>query len=426
MRVLIVGSGGREYAIGRALHQDPAVTQLYFAPGNGGTLALGKNVDIPDYEELAQFAKDEGIDLTIVGPEGPLVQGITDIFRKHGLLIFGPSQKAALLEGSKIYMKNFLRKYGIPTARYIETDVMEEAAEFIDELEPPIVVKADGLCAGKGVIIAKTREEAKEVAAQMLSGAAFGPAGERIVVEEFLDGYELSVFAVSDGERYILFPAAQDHKRLLDGDEGPNTGGMGAYAPTPLIDEELYRKIEERIIAPTIEGMRAEGTPFEGVLFAGLMIVDREPYVLEFNVRFGDPECEVLMPLLESSPSELFLKAARRELDQLEVKFGKRYAVGVVLASENYPYGKSKPSEIIIDEIVHKELAEHAHICFAGVSLIEGKLFATGGRVLVCVGVGESLKEARDYAYMLTGQIHFAGKKFRSDIAYQALREDNG
>jgi len=422
MKVLVVGSGGREYAIGLALSKDKNVERIYFAPGNGATLELGENVEVSGHEELAQFAKEEGIDLTIVGPEQPLVEGIVDIFRDHGLTIFGPTQKAALLEGSKIYMKNFLKRYNIPTARYIETQVMEEAAQFIDELTPPIVVKADGLCAGKGVIIAQSKEEAKEAAAQMLSGEAFGPAGQRVVIEEYLDGYELSVFAISDGQNYKILPAAQDHKRLLDGDKGPNTGGMGAYAPTPLIDDELARKIEERIIAPTIEGMAQDGVPFEGVLFAGLMIVDGEPYVLEFNVRFGDPECEVLMPLLKTPAGELFYKAATKQLDSLQIEFYDKYAVGVVMASENYPYGKSKPSEIIVDEIVHEDLAEHAHICYAGVSLIEGKLYATGGRVLVCVGIGQSIKEARDYAYMLTGQVHFAGKKFRTDIAYQALR----
>ena len=424
MKVLVVGSGGREYAIGLALKKDKSIEEIFFAPGNGATLELGENVEINDYSELADFARNRSIDLTIVGPEAPLVEGIVDVFREKGLTIFGPSQKAALLEGSKIFMKNFLKKYNIPTARYIETSIMEEAAEFIDELKPPIVVKADGLCAGKGVIIAKTKEEAKDAAARMLSGEAFGPAGERVIVEEFLNGYELSIFAISDGKNYKILPAAQDHKRLLDGDEGPNTGGMGAYAPTPLIDDELYQKIEQRIIAPTIEGMAEEGTPFEGVLFAGLMIVDGEPYVLEFNVRFGDPECEVLMPLLKTPASELFYKAATKKLDTLNIEFHDKYAVGVVMASENYPYGKSKPSEIIIDEIVHTDLKEHGHICFAGVSLIEGKLYATGGRVLVCVGIGDTIKEARDYAYLLTGQVHFAGKKFRKDIAYQALQVD--
>ncbi len=422
MNVLVVGSGGREYAIGLALKKDPAVKEILFSPGNGATLQLGENVEAPSFEELAQIAKEKNVDLTIVGPEAPLVEGIVDIFRSHGLTIFGPSQKAALLEGSKIYMKNFLKRHNIPTARYIETSMMEEAAEFIDELQPPIVVKADGLCAGKGVVIAQSKEEAKEAAAQMLSGEAFGPAGERVIVEEYLDGYELSVFAISDGKNYVILPAAQDHKRLMDGDKGPNTGGMGAYAPTPLINEALSKKIEEKIIAPTIDGMAQEGTPFEGVLFAGLMIVNDEPYVLEYNVRFGDPECEVLMPLLKTPASELFYKAATKRLQDLQVEFNDQYAVGVVLASENYPYGKSKPSEIIIDSIVHEDLAKHAHICFAGVTLMEGKLFATGGRVLVCVGMGKSIKEARDYAYMLAGQIHFAGKKFRSDIAYQALK----
>ncbi len=421
MDVLVVGSGGREYAIGLALSKDPAVKNIYFAPGNGATLQLGQNVEAEDFDALADFVQEKGIDLTIVGPEAPLVEGIVDIFRDRGLTIFGPTQKAALLEGSKIYMKNFLKKYNIPTARYIETSIMDEAAEFIDELEPPIVVKADGLCAGKGVIIAQSKDEAKEAAARMLSGEAFGPAGQRVIIEEYLDGYELSIFAISDGQEYVILPAAQDHKRLLDGDKGPNTGGMGAYAPTPLIDEELYRKIEERIIAPTIKGMAEDGVPFEGVLFAGLMIVDGEPYVLEYNVRFGDPECEVLMPLLKTPASELFYKAATKDLKNLKVEFEDKYAVGVVLASENYPYGKSKPSEIIIDDIVHEDLAKHAHICFAGVSLMEGKLFATGGRVLVCVGIGDTIKEARDYAYFLAGQVHFAGKKFRTDIAYQAL-----
>lgn len=422
MDVLIVGSGGREYAIGLALKRDKNINNIYFSPGNGATLALGENVEAQDFGDLADFVEERGIELTVVGPENPLVEGIVDVFKERGLTIFGPTQKAALLEGSKIFMKNFLKRHNIPTARYIETSIMDEAAEFIDELEPPIVVKADGLCAGKGVIIAKTREEAKKAAAEMLSGKSFGPAGLRVIIEEYLDGYELSLFAVSDGEDYTIFPAAQDHKRLLDGDKGPNTGGMGAYAPTPLIDEELYKKIDERIIAPTIKGMREEGTPFEGVLFAGIMVVDKEPYVLEFNVRFGDPECEVLMPLLKTPASELFYKAATKDMKNLKVEFYDRYAVGVVLASENYPFGKSKPTEIIIDDIVHEDLKEHAHICFAGVSLIEGKLFATGGRVLVCVGVGESLKEARDYAYLLTGQVHFAGKKFRRDIAYQALK----
>ena len=426
MKVMVVGSGGREYAIGRALHKDPAVEKIWFAPGNGATPEMGENVDISDYEALADYVQKEGIDLTIVGPEAPLVDGIVDIFKARGLKIFGPSKKAAQLEGSKIFMKNFLARHDIPTARYIETESIEEAFKFIDSLSEPIVVKADGLCAGKGVIIAKTRDDAKRAASEMLSGKAFGEAGTKIVVEEFLDGYELSVFAVCDGKGYVILPAAQDHKRLLDHDEGPNTGGMGAYAPTPLIDDALYKKIEERIIKPTVDGMAEEGMPFEGVLFAGLMIVNGEPYTLEFNVRFGDPECEVLMPLLKTPASELFDKAASGKLDALNVEFIDKYAVGVVMASKNYPYKSSEPAEIIVDKIVHTELAEKAHIDFAGVSLIDGKLMATGGRVLVCVGLGDSIREARENAYMLCGQVHFAGKQCRSDIAYQALAAENG
>ena len=422
MKVLVIGSGGREYAIGLALSKDPKVSKIYFAPGNGMTDTLGENISDKSFDALAKFAKEEGIDLTIVGPEAPLVEGIVDVFKAEGLTIFGPSKAAAQLEGSKSFMKNFLKKYGVPTAAYIETDDLQKASEFIETLTPPVVVKADGLCAGKGVIIAKTHEEAKQAAAEMLSGERFGDAGKAIIVEEYLDGYELSLFAICDGTDYKLLPAAQDHKRLLDGDEGPNTGGMGAYAPTPLIDDTLYRKIEERIIKPTLAGMREEGIPYEGVLFIGIMVVDGEPKVLEYNVRFGDPECEILMPLIKSSVFDLFYKGATGDLEHLDIEIADRYAVGVVMASRDYPYKSSVPAEIIVDEVVLEELKEKAHIAWAGVSKEDGKLFATGGRVLVCVGLGETIEEARDLAYLMTGQIHFAGKKFRKDIAYQALR----
>jgi phosphoribosylamine--glycine ligase len=255
----------------------------------------------------------------------------------------------------------------------------------------------------------------------MLSGKSFGDAGKNVIVEEFLDGYELSMFAICDGKDYILLPAAQDHKRLLDNDQGPNTGGMGAYAPTPLVDEVIYEKVKERVIRPTLDGMQKEGAPFEGVLFIGLMIVNGEPITLEFNVRFGDPECEILMPLMKTPARELFYKAATRKLDELNVEFEDKYAVGVVMASGNYPYDDSIPAEIVVDEIVHTEILEHTHISYAGVKKEDGILLATGGRVLVCVGVGDSIKQARDRAYMLCGQVHYVGKKLRTDIAYQAL-----
>jgi len=423
MKILILGSGGREYSIGLAIANENAGHELFFQPGNGATEDLGTNINIKDYEELATFAKENAIDLTIVGPEAPLVDGVVDIFKSHGLTIFGPSKEAARLEGSKVYMKNFLAKYNIPTARYIESDSIEELFKFTDTLEAPIVVKADGLCGGKGVIIAQSHDEAKKAISEMLSGKSFGDAGKKVIVEEFLDGYELSMFAVCDGKDYILLPAAQDHKRVGDGDTGPNTGGMGAYAPTPLVDEELYQKVKDRIIRPTLDGMQKEGAPFEGVLFIGIMVVKGEPITLEFNVRFGDPECEILMPLMTSSVSDMFYKAATNRLGEIKVEFSDQYAVGVVMASENYPYGSSTPAEIILDEVHHEEIAKYTHISFAGVSKEDGKLYATGGRVLVCVGLGDSIKEARDRAYLRCGQVHFAGKKFRSDIAYQALSE---
>ena len=421
MNVLIIGSGGREYSIGLALSRDDKVSKIYFAPGNGATDSIGENVDIKDYNDLANFAIESNIELTIVGPEAPLVDGVVDLFKSKGLTIFGSSKAASQLEGSKIFMKNFLSKYNIPTAEYIETDQLSRAEAFIDTMNEPIVVKADGLCGGKGVIIAQTKDEAKKAAKEMLNGERFGDAGTSIVIEEFLDGYELSLFAVCDGDDYKILPAAQDHKRLLNNDQGPNTGGMGAYAPTPLIDDNLYKEINRLVVEPTLSGMKKEGMPYEGVLFIGLMIVNGEVKVLEYNVRFGDPECEILMPLIKSSVFDLFYKAATSDLKSLKIEISNQYAVCVVMASKDYPYKSSMPAEIVIDEIVHQELKEKTHISFAGVTKEDGKLFATGGRVLLCIGVGDSIQEARDLAYMLCGQVHFAGKQFRQDIAYQAL-----
>ncbi|MCG3650675.1 phosphoribosylamine--glycine ligase [Aliarcobacter butzleri] len=420
MNILILGSGGREFSIGLSIFKENAHS-LFFMPGNGATDKLGKNINIKDYNDLAIWAKDNSIDLTIVGPEAPLVDGVVDIFKKHNLTIFGPSAAAARLEGSKVYMKNILKKYNIPTAAFIETSNEKEAHNFIETMNLPIVVKADGLCAGKGVIIAQSKDEAKIAVSDMLSGASFGDAGTSVVVEEYLDGYELSVFAICDGENYKVLPAAQDHKRVGDGDTGPNTGGMGAYAPTPLVNDDIYKKIEERVIKPTLKGMQNEGAPFEGVLFIGVMVVKGEPIILEYNVRFGDPECEILMPLLATPVSELFYKGATKQLDKLDIKIKDEYSVGVVIASENYPYSSSKPVEITLDEIGN-ELSNSSHISYAGVEKIDEKLMATGGRVLVCVGFGKTIKEARDNAYKLTTKVHFSGKKCRSDIAYQALK----
>ena len=422
MKILILGAGGREYSIGKYFKKDEKVTEIFFAPGNGATNQLGINLDIKDYYKLRDFAIENKIDLTVVGPETPLVDGVVDIFKEAGLTIFGSSKEASRLEGSKAYMKNFLKKYDIPTAKYIETTSIEDAFKFVDSLTTtPIVVKADGLCAGKGVIIANSKDEAKKTISEMLSGKAFGDNGKRVIVEEFLDGYELSVFAICDGDNYKLLPPAQDHKKIDNGDKGPNTGGMGAYAPTPLIDEVLLQKIEDRICKPTLIGMKKENAPFEGVLFIGIMVVNNEPIVLEYNVRFGDPECEILMPLIKTPATELFMKASTGKLNELDIEIDKRFAVGVVIASKNYPYSSSEPAEIIIDEFVHEELKD-THISYAGVTLEDDKLYATGGRVLVCIAVADTIQEARDKAYLLCGQIHFVGKKFRTDIAYQALR----
>lgn len=417
MDILIVGSGGREYAIGLKLKSEKNVGKIYFAPGNGATSKLGENIKYKNYEELAKFAKDKGINLTIVGPEAPLSEGIVDIFKTNDLTVFGPSKSAARLEGSKAYMKDFLARHAIKTAKYLNTDDVNKANEFIKSLKTPIVVKADGLCAGKGVIIAKTHEEAFEAAKEMLSGESFGEAGKRVVVEEFLDGFELSFFALCDGENFVSLPVAQDHKRLLDNDEGPNTGGMGAYAPSPLATKELIKQVEEEVVKPTLRGMKAEGNEFCGVLFVGLMVVENEPYVLEFNVRFGDPECEVLMPLIESDLSEILYKAASGMLSEIDVKIKDEFAVGVVVASKNYPYKNSPKAKISVENV-----PQGSHIAYAGVSEESSEIYADGGRVLVCVASAKNVKEARDRAYKLCENVKFDGMQYRKDIAWQALR----
>jgi phosphoribosylamine--glycine ligase len=423
MNILILGSGGREYSIGLAISKEDEEHNIIFCPGNGATTNIGSNININNYDKLAIWAKENLIDLTIVGPEAPLVNGIVDIFRQNNLTIFGPSAAAAKLEGSKVYMKNILRKYNIPTAVFIETSLQNEANDFIDSLNKiPIVVKADGLCGGKGVIIATSQDEAKKTVNDMLSGKSFGDAGNKVVEEEYLDGYELSIFVICDGDDYIILPAVQDHKRINDGDTGPNTGGMGAYSPTPYVNDKIYKKIEEQVIKPTLAGMKKENSPFEGVLFIGVMVVDDEPIILEYNVRFGDPECEILMPLMKSSVSELFYKGATRDLKNYNLKMRDKYGVAVVMASKNYPYNSSKPTEIIVDNIYDDDLVNNSHISYAGVSKVDDKLLATGGRVLLCIGFGDDIQTARNRAYALCGQVHFAGKKIRTDIAYQALK----
>ncbi len=416
MKILILGSGAREYSIALAMRAENSRLSFFFAPGNGATSKLGVNLNFTDIDRLVSFAKSEGIDLCVVGSEDFLARGVVDSFERANLRIFGPTQKAARLESSKAFMKEFLQRHAIKTAKFIQTSDFSKASSFINTLQTPIVIKADGLCAGKGVIIAQTKEEALKVTKDMLSGESFGEAGKCVIVEEFLDGFELSIFALCDGKDFVLLPACQDHKKLKDGDEGPNTGGMGAYAPSPLATPQLLKAIERDIIAPTLAGMRAEGAEFKGVLFAGLMVVNNTPFVLEFNVRFGDPECEVLMPLIKN-PLEILLACVETRLASTKIQLLNDYAVAVVCASENYPFKASPRAEIFVGQI-----PLNSHISYAGVSLEEGKLYATGGRVLVCVGLGKSIREAQKKAYELCESVKFKGKQCRSDIAYQALR----
>ena len=415
MKILILGSGAREYSIALAIKRENSDTSFFFAPGNGATVALGTNLNLTDIDKLTDFAKNEKIDLCVVGSEDFLAKGVVDSFERANLKIFGPTQIAAQLESSKAFMKEFLQRHNIKTARFLQSSDLNELENFIKTLQTPIVVKADGLCAGKGVIIAQTQDEALSAAKGMLSGASFGEAGKCVIVEEFLDGFELSIFALCDGRDFVLLPACQDHKKLKDGDKGPNTGGMGAYAPSPLASEQLLKAVEKDIIAPTLAGMRAEGAEFRGVLFAGLMVVNGTPFVLEFNVRFGDPECEVLMPLIKN-PLELLLACIEKRLSHTKIQLSNDFAVGVVCASENYPYKASPKAEIFIGQI-----PQNTHLSYAGVSLENDKFYATGGRVLVCVGLGADLKEAQKNAYKLCENVEFSGKQNRKDIAYQAL-----
>lgn len=423
--ILIVGNGGREYSIGLALVNDPRVKKLYFTPGNGASSVLGENLLGKTPQDILDSIHKYHISLVIIGPEAPLSDGLADFLRGHGVRVFGPSAQAALLESSKAFMKDLVSKAHIPTARYVQSSDIKKLYAFIDTLHTPIVVKADGLCAGKGVIIATSKDEAKQAAQEMLSGNSFGEAGKCVVVEEFLDGYELSVFALCDGEDFIMLPACQDHKRLLSCDKGPNTGGMGAYTPTPLCDDVLMEKIKQTIIAPALKAMKECGRAFEGVLFGGIMVCkDSEsgvltPYLLEFNVRFGDPECEVLLPLLQTPLLDIIHCILQRRVRDLTCIFKPQYAVGVVAASRDYPTAQA-PSVPISIQAFDKNLG---HIVYAGVSRDSqnSQLLASGGRVLLSVGIADTLRKARDNAYEIMRHVHFEGMQFRDDIAYRAL-----
>ncbi len=426
MKVLIIGHGGREHALAWKAKQSPLVTRVFVAPGNAGTAHEGsiENVAISatDIPALLAFAKEQRIGLTIVGPEAPLVKGVVDAFRAEGLAIFGPTAAAAQLEGSKAFAKDFLARHAIPTAEYQNFTEVEPALAYLREKGAPIVIKADGLAAGKGVIVAMTLSEAEEAVRDMLSGNAFGDAGARVVIEEFLDGEEASFIVMVDGEHVLPMATSQDHKRVGDGDTGLNTGGMGAYSPAPVVTADVHRKVMEQVIMPTVRGMAAEGNVYTGFLYAGLMIDGQgNPKVIEFNCRFGDPETQPIMLRMRSDLVELCLAACAGKLDQVEAIYDPRVAIGVVLAAGGYPgdYQQGKPISGLPVEEASGEKVFHAG------SQLEGDTVVTaGGRVLCATALGHSVAEAQKRAYQLAGRIKWDGVFYRHDIGWRAIERE--
>ncbi|WMT87824.1 phosphoribosylamine--glycine ligase [Pelagibacterium sp. 26DY04] len=421
MRVLLIGSGGREHALAWKMTQSPRLEKLFVAPGNGGTQTIAENValDIADHAKVVEFCIAERIDLVVVGPEVPLVAGIADDLRAAGIAVFGPSKLAAQLEGSKAFTKELCDEMGIPTASYARFGALEPALEHARVTGAPIVIKADGLAAGKGVTVAMTPEEA-ESALNDCFGGAFGAAGAEVVIEEFLEGEEASLFAICDGEHTVLMPPAQDHKRAYDGDEGPNTGGMGAYAPAPVMTDALIERAYREIVAPAIKGMAARGTPFSGVLFTGLMITADGPKLIEFNTRFGDPECQVLMMLLESDLLDILEATALGRLDTVTPRWKRDVAMTVVLAAQGYPGDYEKNTEIgNIDELD----SEAVRIFHAGTRREGHKLLANGGRVLNVTAIGETVTQARERAYAAVDAIEWPEGFCRRDIGWRALEK---
>ena len=427
-RVLVLGSGGREHSLARAIARSPSAPEVIIAPGNGGTESSAEpqlrraKVDLSDPNVIALLAERENVDLVVVGPEAPLCEGIVDVLTARGILAFGPTRAAARLEGSKSFLKEFAVRHAIPTARHRTVTSLEQARAEIDARGAPIVVKADGLCAGKGVVVAQSREEALEAAQAMLVDRAFGDAGSQVILEECLVGREVSVHAICDGERWLLLPPARDHKRIFDGDRGPNTGGMGVVCPASDVGPELLARIEREAIAPTLAGMRAEGHPFRGVLFAGIMITaEGVPMLLEHNVRFGDPECEALMELLEGDVAGLLASAARGALDPSLVRVRRdHHAVVVVLAANGYPNAPKTGAPITGLEDAS---ATGAVVHHAGTRLGDHGLEVAGGRVLAVTASAQTFEEARVIAYQAADRIHFDGKQLRRDIGQTLPRE---
>ena len=420
MKVLVVGGGGREHALIWKILQSPYVEEIYCTPGNGGIGEAAQNVPIPetDFKKLTQFADRNLIDLTVVGPEQPLVAGIVDFFRDHGLLIFGPDARAAELEGSKEFAKLFMHKYGIPTASCQVFDKAKDAVHHVHALNGPFVIKASGLAAGKGVVICKTRSEGFEAIDKIMKKKTFGKAGETILIEEYLAGEEVSVLAIADGERCVMLPAAQDHKAVFEGDTGPNTGGMGAYAPAPVLTKKLRDLVYESILLPVLRGMKKEGREYKGVLYAGLMITDKGPKVLEFNCRFGDPEIQALLPLVKTDIVDLMLESAEGRLKDKPLDIAPLHSACVIMASGGYP-GRYKTGKVIrgLDQV-----PDDVWVFHAGTKLSGGKIVTSGGRVLGVTSTGATLSEALDRVYGAMGKITFDGAYYRRDIGYRAYK----
>ncbi len=421
MKVLIIGSGAREHALAHRIAQDPGVSVIC-APGNGGTAALGANfpVDVEDVAAIVALARREAVDLAVVGPEAPLVAGAVDALREAGVEVFGPEKRAAILEGSKIFSKEFLARHGIPTADFAIFDDADAAEAYVRAAARPLVVKADGLAAGKGVVVASSTAEAALAIDAIMRKRAFGAAGDRVLIEEVLVGQEVSYHVVSDGKRYLRMAPSQDHKRALDGDRGPNTGGMGAYSPPPVVTPEIEEKVIRKIVEPTLAGMAKEGVPYRGALFVGLMIVGDEPFVLEYNVRFGDPECESLMARWSGPVLPLFLGAARGDFGDLEPRWAAPASLSVVLAAGGYPGPYEKGKTITGVDAANE--VEGVTVFHAGTKREGDRLVTAGGRVLTVTAIGGDIDEAAERAYRAADRIAFEGKQLRRDIGHHARR----
>ncbi len=424
MRVLVIGSGGREHALAWAIARSPQLEQLYVAPGNGGTATIATNVDldITDHTAVIAFAREARIDLVVIGPDAPAVAGLGDDVRAAGLLCFGPSKAAAQLEGSKAFTKTICDEAGVPTAAWASFDDEEEALAYLRGRSAPIVVKADGLAAGKGVRVAESMTEAEDAVQDCFSGA-FGDSGSTVVIEEFLAGEEASVFALCDGNNIVMLPSVQDHKRIWDGDRGPNTGGMGAYSPAPVMTPEMTERTRREIIEPTIRRMAERGTPFTGVLFAGLMITDSGPRLIEYNVRFGDPECQVLMMRLKSDALELLAATARGDLSGVNPEWRDEAALTVVMATRGYPLSAPKGSEIRGADGLDGDDLQVFH---AGTKRDGSRLLANGGRVLNVTALGRSVAEAQGRAYAAIDSISWPEGFCRRDIGWRAVERERG